>query len=104
MGEFERAELFCGELGRAKLACVAAVVGPGLPSTEKLQGRPGRTHMGAEIRSCAQAMQGENQRTDAVRLHALGFGRHVDSSFMSEIASIGNGSFHTITEVEDVGR
>jgi len=51
-----------------------------------------------------QTMQGEAHRTDAVKLHALGFGAHVDANFMSEIANLGNGSFHTITKTDDMGR
>jgi uncharacterized protein YegL len=51
-----------------------------------------------------QAMQGEANRLDAVTLHALGFGQAVNANFMADIASIGSGSFHTITQTDDMGR
>lgn len=51
-----------------------------------------------------QHMAGETLRPDAVTLHALGFGKHVDGNFMSSIASLGNGSFQTITHSDDIGR
>jgi len=51
-----------------------------------------------------QTMQSEIHRPDAVKLHALGFGQGVDANFMSEIANLGNGSYHTITQTDDVGR
>lgn len=51
-----------------------------------------------------QAMQCEANRSDAVTLHALGFGQGVNANFMADIASIGNGSFHTITQTDDMGR
>lgn len=56
------------------------------------------------VRFLEQAMLQEAGRSDAVKLHALGFGKHVDNNFMAEIATVGNGSFHTITNSDDVGR
>ncbi len=51
-----------------------------------------------------QVMLREAQRPDAIKLHALGFGKDVDAQFMAKIAKIGGGSFHTISEINDIGR
>ncbi|KAK9798901.1 hypothetical protein WJX73_004962 [Symbiochloris irregularis] len=51
-----------------------------------------------------QNMAGEPNRLDPVTLHALGFGAHVNGNFMSAIATLGNGSFQTITHSDDIGR
>jgi len=51
-----------------------------------------------------QVMRLEANRSDAVTLHALGFGQWVNANFMADIANIGNGSFHTISQTDDMGR